>query len=283
MARAAKKQSLVATVTKKAKSKKRKNSITYGNLRILNLVVAILYLIQGILILVLSDPIKGLQSITTNFLAEDQLASSASGHQVLVSASHHLLDLNIAYVVAAFLFVGALAHFIVASLKRKTYEKDLKKGINRTRWIEYSLSVGIMMISIALLSGILDFASLLMVFALTVIMSLLGMAMELRNQGASKVDWTNYSIGVAAGLVPWIVTTIYVASATLYGNGLPSFMYWIYGSLFLLLSSFVINLYLQYKKLGHWSNYLYCERTYIILSFIASTALAWQIFMGTLK
>ncbi len=39
---------------------------------------------------------------------------------------------------------------------------------------------------------------------------------------------------------------------------------------------------LQYKKVGKWKDYLYGERVYIILSLVAKTALAWQIFAGTL-
>jgi hypothetical protein len=267
----------------KSENSKKVAGITFSKLRNYNLIAAVLYLLQGIIVLVLSDPTKGLQPITTNFLTKDELASSASGHSVLVAASHHLFDLNIAYIIVAFFFISALAHFIVATWKRKVYESDLKNGVNRARWIEYSLSASTMMVGIALLSGVFDFASLLMIFALTAIMSLLGLVMELRNQDVKKVDWANYSIGVVAGLIPWLVIIIYVWNAHVYGAGVPGFVYWIYGSLFLLFSSFAINMYLQYKKLGHWSTYLYGERAYIILSFIAKTALAWQVFAGTLR
>ena len=40
--------------------------------------------------------------------------------------------------------------------------------------------------------------------------------------------------------------------------------------------------FLQYKKVGRWANYLSGERTYIWLSLIAKSLLAWQIFGGTL-
>ena len=140
-----------------------------------------------------------------------------------------------------------------------------------------------MMVGIAILSGVLDFTNLIMIFALTAIMSLLGMVMELRNQGSRKVDWSNYSIGVAAGAIPWIVIAIYLWNAHVYGNGVPGYVYWICGSLFVIASSAAINMYLQYKRLGHWSTYLYGERAYILLSFIAKTVLAWQVFAGTLR
>jgi hypothetical protein len=40
---------------------------------------------------------------------------------------------------------------------------------------------------------------------------------------------------------------------------------------------------LQYKKVGPWRDYLYGERFYVILSLVAKTALAWQVFAGTLR
>ncbi len=45
---------------------------------------------------------------------------------------------------------------------------------------------------------------------------------------------------------------------------------------------FAVVQYLQYRQLGKWSSYVYGESTYILLSLIAKSALAWQIFGGTL-
>jgi hypothetical protein len=269
--------------TRKTQIPKKQAGITYTKLRNYNLLAAGLYLVQAALVLFLSDPIKGTQPVTTNFLAEDKVATSASGHPVLVAASHHLFDLNLAFLVAAFFVISAIAHLIIATWKRKVYEADLNKGVNRARWLEYSISASIMMVGIALLSGVLDIASLLMIFSLTAVMSLLGMVMELRNQGIKKVDWSNYSIGVGSGAITWVVIALYVWNSHVYGSGVPGYVYWICGSLFLLAASSAINMYLQYRRLGHWSTYLYGERAYIILSFIAKTALAWQVFAGTLK
>ena len=46
---------------------------------------------------------------------------------------------------------------------------------------------------------------------------------------------------------------------------------------------FAINMILQYKQIGKWKDYLYGERTYIVLSLVAKTLLAWQVFIGTLR
>jgi len=56
----------------------------------------------------------------------------------------------------------------------------------------------------------------------------------------------------------------------------------IFVSLCLFFNSFAVNQVLQYKRVGKWRDYLYGERAYILLSLGAKTALAWQVFGGTL-
>ena len=53
-------------------------------------------------------------------------------------------------------------------------------------------------------------------------------------------------------------------------------------TLFVFFNIFAINMVLQYKKVGRWSDYLHGERVLIILSLSAKTVLCWLIFTGTL-
>jgi hypothetical protein len=62
----------------------------------------------------------------------------------------------------------------------------------------------------------------------------------------------------------------------------PAFVYAIIPTIFVFFNIFAVNMLLQYKKVGPWKNYLFGERMYIVLSLVAKTALAWQIFAGTL-
>ena len=96
-------------------SKKSKTSkITFASLKKYNLVAAGLHFIQGVLVLVLADPNKGIQPVTTNYLTTDTLATEATGSPVLVQGSTLLFDVNLAYLVAAFFFMSAIAHVVVA-------------------------------------------------------------------------------------------------------------------------------------------------------------------------
>jgi hypothetical protein len=244
--------------------------------------MAALHAVQAFAVWVLSDPNRGVWQVTGNYLTLD--ASAGSNRPELVTATQGLFDLNLAYIVIAFLLMSAVAHLFVATVYRKRYEADLKSGINKVRWFEYALSASTMMVGISLLSGIYDLSTLLMIFGLTAIMNLTGLAMELYNQKRAKISWLAYNIGAFAGLLPWVVIAIYFWMSSQYGAGdPPTFVYYIYVSIFLFFNCFAINMILQYKQIGKWSNYLYGERAYIILSLAAKSALAWQVFAGTLR
>jgi len=266
-----------------SKNTKTSKKITNESLNTWNKRLAILHAVQGIAILLLSS--KAISwPITTSFLTVDTIATKAAGSPVLAPAAQTIANINIGYLVAIFFFMSAFAHIFIATKYRKTYESDLKKGINKARWIEYGMSASTMMVAIAVLSGVYDLSSLIMIFVLDLIMNLMGLVMEVQNQGAKKVNWLTYWIGCLAGIIPWIVFTIYVTGANVYGSGgIPTFVYFIYASMFVFFSSFAVNMYLQYKKTGKWANYLYGERAYMILSLVAKTALAWQVFAGTLR
>jgi hypothetical protein len=62
----------------------------------------------------------------------------------------------------------------------------------------------------------------------------------------------------------------------------PGFVWGIFVSLFLFFNSFAVNMWLQYRRVGPWRDYLFGERAYLVLSLVAKSALAWQIYAGAL-
>ncbi|MBN1618020.1 heliorhodopsin HeR [Candidatus Dojkabacteria bacterium] len=243
-----------------------------------NIFMGALHLLQALAVYFISDPDKGIVPITINYLEYDQIAAK------LLPATKEVFSVNLAWFVVIFFLLSSVAHFFIGTIYMSKYESDLKLGINKVRWFEYSLSASVMMIAISLLSGIYDLSSLIMIFTLDALMNLLGLAMEKENQGKSKLNWLTFILGCIAGIVPWIVYGIYVYGASQYGGGnIPDFVYWIYVSIFLFFNSFAVNMFLQYKKIGPWKDYLYGEKVYIILSLVAKSLLAWQVFAGTLR
>lgn len=85
-----------------------------------------------------------------------------------------------------------------------------------------------------------------------------------------------------AGIVPWLVIAIYLLRGRR-GRDVPGFVYAIFVSLFLFFNVFAVNMVLQYRRFGPWRDYLFGERAYIVLSLFAKSALAWQVFAGTLR
>ena len=277
--KASSKESAVKKSTKVTKVSTPESKIK--SLRKWNFVMAFLHFIQGVAIVILSK--DSLFPVSTSYLTTDSLAST-DGAPVLVNATRNLFDVNLAYVVAAFLFMSAIAHLYMATVYRKKYEQNLLKGINRVRWYEYGISASTMMIAISMLSGVQDLSTLVVIFGATLVMNLCGLIMEVHNQAAEKTNWLSYKVGTIAGLLPWVVVTIYILGSNQYGDGtIPGFVYAIYASLFLFFSSFALNMYLQYKGKGKWADYLYGEKVYMILSLVAKSALAWQVFFGSLR
>ncbi len=251
-------------------------SITYKSLRKMNLVAAGLHFAQGVIIALISKSFA--VPITGSYLTFNKST------QQLDPASTTLFHVQLPWLIAAFFFLSAAAHLLVATVCNRWYVRNLKHGINKARWIEYALSASIMMVAIGLLVGIYDAASLFMIFALVSTMNLMGLAMELyNNRTGQKISWLSYYVGSWAGLIPWLVVAFYMWLGASNGSKAPAFVYWIFVSIFAFFSCFAINMILQYKKIGPWKDYLYGERAYIILSLVAKSLLAWQVFAGTLR
>lgn len=245
-----------------------------------NKYLAVIFAVQGIVILILSA--NRTYPVSTSYLGVDTMQSQAQGLQVLSTGTQHLFDINLAFLIAAFFFVAVVAHVLQAFWLRTMYEADVKKGINKIRWIEYALAAGIMMLIIGMLVGVQDISTLLLLFGATAGMSLLGLVMEVVNQGARKANWWSYAVGIIVGALPWLVVAIYLVSGGVFGTAAPAFVYWVVGVMLLIFAAFAANLYLLYCKRGNWKEYTYGERVFMILSLVAKTALAWLVFAGSL-
>lgn len=252
------------------------NDHTFRNLRLFNAIMGVFHLIQGILMLALSNDFS--VPISTYFLEFDESTES------LVTDPQVWFDLPLGPFIALFLFMSAIAHLLVASPGiYEWYVANLKRGINKARWIEYSFSASVMIVAIGTLFGMYDIAALVLIFALNASMILFGWMMELHNQTTEKTNWTAFIFGCIAGIVPWIAVGIYFVGSVTSGENVPDFVYAIYISLFIFFNIFAVNQYLQYKKVGRWADYLWGEKMYIVLSLVAKSLLAWQVFFGTLQ
>lgn len=251
------------------------NKLSFPRLKRFNLTMGALHLVQGLLMIILSN--DSTYPIYSTFLRfnPEKLA--------LEPKLNLAWELRFGPAVGAFLLISAVAHFYLSTIGYDRYSNNLKKGMNPVRFYEYAFSSSLMIVLIAMLVGIWDLISLIVLFGVNALMNFMGIMMEYDNQNRDQVRWTAFIFGSIAGIIPWLAMAV-----NLYGSAVvndakpPNFVYAIIISLFLFFNSFAVNMYLQYKKVGPWENYLFGERVYIVLSLVAKTALAWQIFAGTL-
>ena len=249
----------------------------FRRLRLYNIVMGTFHLVQAIAIFMLSNDYT--LPVTTSFLRFD------TATRTLKPITETILNLPLGPIIALFLLLSAIAHYTISFTNVfDWYIRNLKKGINYARWFEYSLSASVMIVLIGQLCGMYDIASLLMAFVLTGVMNLCGLLMEVHNQTTPKTDWTSFTIGSIAGIAPWIALAIYFFGSLSTSDGnVPTFVYFVLPTLFVFFFTFALNMWLQYKKVGPWRDYLFGERAYILLSLVAKSALAWQVFAGTLR
>lgn len=240
-------------------------------LRLYNLVMGAFHAAQGVAILALANGFS--LPVTATFM------EGAPGSAP--SPLRDLFDVRIAWGVALFVFISAAAHWIIAAPGvYGWYARNLERARNYARWIEYSASSSIMVVLIAMFTGISDVAALVAIFGVNAAMILFGLLME-HYEEPGHPNWTAFVFGCVAGAVPWIAIAIYFTSPGFEASP-PGFVVGIFVSLFVFFNCFALNMVLQYRRAGPWRDYLFGEAVYILLSLTAKSALAWQIFASTL-
>lgn len=249
-----------------------------GRLRIYNIVAGSLHLVQavGFAIVLTMLSTQVLFKVTADYLAGPPGVPIPPERVTL-------FEVNIGIGVVAFLALSAFFHFLISSPKFfGRYKNGLLHNRNYFRWVEYSLSSSIMIWLILQINGVTDVGALFAVFAVNAAMILFGALQEKYEQPGSG-GFLPFIFGSMVGIVPWILVLIYLLRPGSASDvAVPGFVIGIVISLFVFFNTFALNQWLQYKQVGKWKSYLQGERTYITLSLVAKTALAWQVFSGAI-
>lgn len=241
-----------------------------SNLRRWNLGLTALHAVQAVLILVLANAFS--IAITTT--------PPEGPPGTRLPDAETLVDVRIGPVIALFLLLAAVDHLVTGTFARGAYEADLRQGINRFRWVEYSISATLMVLLIAAYSGITEVTTLIAISGANVAMILFGWLQERMNPpDRTTTVMTPFWFGTIAGVAPWIAIWFNVVTA----DTVPGFVYGIVVAETILFFSFGLNQWLQYRRVGKWTDYLHGEKTYLVLSLVAKSLLAWQIYGGSLS
>ena len=185
------------------------SAITDETLRKFNIRAGVLHLCQGLLMLVASQAVASIKEfkkeVTTSFLAYDDVSRSlisrsknvgsveigesppaiphmpARGRsRSMVALSHtpvqpshrwHIEHCVSGVIAAVFLLMSALAHALVVIFFEK-YLHDINRGVNRARWWEYAASSSLMITAIAMLFGVYDLSTLILIGMINACMNL---------------------------------------------------------------------------------------------------------------
>ena len=240
-------------------------------LRRYNLIAGVFHLIQSIAIIALSNNFA--LPVSVKYLLDAPIPTADF-------ESVHLFDFPIGIGVALFSLLSAIAHFWIVGPGFRKYGEDLSNQRNIARWVEYAISSTLMIILISLINAVWDVVALLAIAGVNVSMILFGWLQE-KYEEPGKGSLLPFWFGCIAGIVPWLGMFWLLFSPGSSAEA-PGFVYGVVFSLFAFFNSFAVVQWLQYKKVGRFSDYLVGERAYITLSFIAKSALAWQIFAGVL-
>jgi hypothetical protein len=242
-----------------------------AGLRRYNLIAGLFHLVQAIAIVILANDFA--LPVSVNYLQDAPIPGAKF-------ESIALFDFPIALGVALFSLLSALAHFYLVGPGFARYSADLSNMRNIARWVEYSISSTLMIILISLINGVWEVVALIAIAGTNASMILFGWLQE-KYEEPGKGSLLPFWFGCIAGAVPWIAMFWLLLSPGSSSEP-PGFVYGVVISLFVFFNSFALVQWLQYKQIGRFRDYLVGERTYITLSFVAKSVLAWQIFAGVL-
>lgn len=221
-------------------------------------------------------------SFTTQYLAKDTLSSEAAGHEVLATATRHLWDVNLSWLVAKLLVIFGVVFLLAATLLRKKYEAWLDRGVNALRWVGLGVGGGAVFTTVAMLSGVSDVSTLCLIFASVALAGLLTATIEF--VGPGRHVRRLLAIGaLVAVFVPWLIFVRTAGAVVMFDGSLPMYMYYLYASGTLLVVAVALATGLRIKQRGKWADTFYTERMFMVLTFIVATIPALQIFAGALQ
>lgn len=263
--------------------KEKERLIEEENLWTWNLVCGVLHLLQAMALLLL-----GLNTAASKFQLPFT-TSFVTWTEGIPMQQHKIIGyLKFAPFTSTFCWLSALAHFLVL-LNFKKYIINLRIGINTFRWYEYSLSASIMQLQIAMLFGIYDIISLILLLVVNSTTMLFGHLMETMNAKNTKIDWTAFIYGGYTGMIVWAILFVYLGNV---GNlsRVPVYVWAITVSYLVMYMTFPLNMIMQYRRVGLWSDanhgyrmggYYFGEKMYQILSILSKSLMIWIIFGGS--
>ncbi|UCH30960.1 MAG: heliorhodopsin HeR, partial [Candidatus Bathyarchaeota archaeon] len=130
--------------------------ISFKYLKRFNTAAGILHLVQGVTMLALGLLLDWSRDIYTFYLDIDIISITPPVFEVIPKPQIAFTVGYLGAILASFTLISAIAHFAIAYARNKSYNENLKKGMNPYRWYEYVFSSSIMRVLIATLVVVWD-------------------------------------------------------------------------------------------------------------------------------
>lgn len=279
------------TTTEKKKEKKKPLYYT------INILAAFAHLGNAIAMLIIYaiEQKDSIFKLTTSYPLWQQVSDNFK----ITTETLHVSDISLHWTIFTFHLLSFIFQ-IGALIPQYQYIQKVKNGTNPLRFIEYALSASLMLISIALLTGITDIVILILMCVANAACMFCGAAAEYLKTKTGKKENQQHiiqRIQMATHIVGWvcilaaympILLSFFVANSQAEKNGgrtAPWFVDLILGAQCLLFMSFgfvqLLQLYgtqIPYLRfIGQNS-----EIAYTALSLIAKTLLGWLIYSNVI-
>lgn len=268
-------------------SENEKKNTIFTNLKRLHGFAAFLFTILTIGFII------GIQD--SNVIPTTNFATGTDGPVGIPSQQLYLNhQFNPVWFIVLFVFLAALDHGVIYGLT--LYSPNLVKDYlfrqknNPIRWIEYSLSASFMLVTICILCGISDIHMWILLGSSNCIGMLMGQLLEVLSSPKYKdiveksVVKYVFSLASAMVFIPWIIPLwfffhgVYMVHQYDHQEDIPVFVYIALLGTFVCFSSFGVNSFFYHileKYDFHTTEYIY-----VILSFVAKTILAVDVYGG---
>lgn len=250
---------------------------------VINLIAALLHGVNALLMVILyyaNDKHDQLYDLTTQYGTWERTNDTM---RVFTAETTVITGWSLNWTIFAFHFLSfafQLAVYLPPYKYQERVEEPEINGNHYLRFVEYSISAGIMLICIALLCGVRDFILLLSIFLFTAVTQVLGGICEYMKAGVLRTmthltAWV--SIFAAYGIIIWY----YLTAIVMNNVSPPDFVHAIVITQMLLFMSFGFVQLLQfYGKSWRFVGAIgrQPEISYTILSLVAKTLLGWLIY-----
>jgi hypothetical protein len=190
---------------------------------------------------------------------------------------------KLAYLLPLFPMLSVINH-ASASIGDGWYSGVIENQVNPVRWIEYSISAGVMLWIIATLAGVTNVETLLSLAILNAALQYVGYLIEhAMAQGQTAEARALLLVAFTIHVSIWIqlMLSFYLVLASYSNARIPAVVYAIMPIMFGLFT--VFGLWATLWVEGVVSDFTTLEMGYIILSFISKTLLTWMVFFGVVR